>query len=273
VKTGYVADAGGIIAPDGAGGEVFVWHDGQENVNHHLRVVQAAAEHHIAVNPHEPIKDTGLRRTYPNWVSREGARGAEYDAWGVPKNPADHVPELIFTRLLSGPMDYTPGVFSLRGRGADAPDIPSTLARQLAYYVAIYSPIQMVADLPENIAAYPHALDFVQRVAVDWEDSRLLEGSVGEYAVIARQVRAGDAWFIGGVTDETPRDVTISLDFLYADTEYVATIWEDGEGADGLGEDRHAMNVREVIVRRGDTLDLHMARAGGFAIEIKFTGE
>lgn len=273
VKSGYVADAGGIIAPDGEGGETFVWHDGQEMVNHHLRVVQEAAEHRIAVNPHEPIKDTGLRRTYPNWVSREGARGAEYDAWAVPKNDPAHVPELIFTRMLSGPMDYTPGVFSLEGRGANSPDLPSTLARQLAFYVAIYSPIQMVADLPENIAAYPHALDFVQRVGVDWEDSRLLDGAVGEFAVIARQVREDDAWFVGGVTDDQPRDITITLDFLDAETEYVATIWEDGEGADGLGEDRHAMNVREVTVRQGDTLDMHMARAGGIAIEIALSGE
>ncbi|VVT20627.1 glycoside hydrolase family 97 protein [Erythrobacter sp. EC-HK427] len=273
VKTGYVADAGGVIASDGEGGETFVWHDGQEQVNHHLRVVQVAAEHRIAVNPHEPIKDTGLRRTYPNWVSREGARGAEYDAWGVPKNGPDHVPELIFTRMLSGPMDYTSGVFSLEGRGATAPDIPSTLARQLAFYIAIYSPIQMVADTPENLEAHPEALDFARRVGVDWHESMLLEGAVGEYAVIARQVREGETWFVGGVTDDQPRDVTIDLGFLYTDTEYVATIWEDGEGADGLGDNRHAMNVRTVTVRQGDTLDVHMARAGGFAIEIALSGE
>jgi alpha-glucosidase len=273
VKTGYVADAGGVIAPDGQGGEVFVWHDGQEQVNHHLRVVKEAAQHRIAVNPHEPVKDTGLRRTYPNWVSREGARGAEYDAWASPKNGPDHVPELIFTRLLSGPMDYTPGVFSLKGRDASEPDLPSTLARQLAFYVAIYSPIQMVADLPENIAAFPQALDFVKRVAVDWHDSRLIEGAVGEYAVIARQAREGEAWYLGGVTDDSPRKVSIPLDFLSSDTEYVARIWEDGAGADGLGKDRHAMNVREITVRRGDTLQVAMARAGGFAIEIKSAGE
>lgn len=272
VKTGYVADAGGIIAPDGEGGEVFVWHDGQEQVNHHLRVVKEAAEHRISVNPHEPVKDTGLRRTYPNWVSREGARGAEYDAWGSPKNDPGHVPELIFTRLLSGPMDYTPGVFSLEGRGADAPDIPSTLARQLAYYVAIYSPIQMIADLPENIAAYPDALDFVKRVPVDWHESRLLDGAVGEYAVIARRDRASPAWYVGAVTDDRARDVAIALDFLDRDTEYMARIWEDGEGADGLGPDRHAMAVREIIVRKGDTLSLQMARAGGFAVELKPVG-
>ncbi|TIX51729.1 glycoside hydrolase family 97 protein [Alteraurantiacibacter aquimixticola] len=273
VKTGYVADAGGVIAPDGEGGEVFVWHDGQEAVQHHLRVVRIAADHHIAVNPHEPVKDTGLRRTYPNWVSREGARGAEYDAWGVPKNGPDHVPEMIFTRLLSGPMDYTPGVFSLRGRGAEAPDIPSTLARQLAFYVAIYSPIQMVADLPENIAAYPEALDWVQRVPADWSESRLLDGAVGEYAVIARRDRNSQGWYIGGVTDAEARDATVALDFLDPGTAYVATIWEDGETADGLGEDRHALDVRSYTVTSTDTLTLHMARAGGFAIELAPAGE
>ena len=191
----------------------------------------------------------------------------------MPKNGPDHVPELIFTRMLSGPMDYTSGVFSLEGRGATAPDIPSTLARQLAFYIAIYSPIQMVADTPENLEAHPEALDFARRVGVDWHESMLLEGAVGEYAVIARQVREGETWFVGGVTDDQPRDVTIDLGFLYADTEYVATIWEDGEGADGLGDNRHAMNVRTVTVRQGDTLDVHMARAGGFAIEIALSGE
>jgi alpha-glucosidase len=242
-------------------------------VNHHLRVVKEAAQHRIAVNPHEPVKDTGLRRTYPNWVSREGARGAEYDAWGSPKNDPGHVPELIFTRLLSGPMDYTPGVFSLKGRGASAPDLPSTLARQLAFYVAIYSPIQMVADLPANIAAYPQALDFVKRVPVDWTESRLLDGAVGEFAVIARQDRNSEAWYIGGVTDDEARTVSIPLDFLPDDAEYVACIWEDGKEADGLGDNRHAMTVREIPVRRDETLAVAMARAGGFAIEIKLRGK
>ncbi|MBH5322006.1 glycoside hydrolase family 97 protein [Aurantiacibacter sediminis] len=273
VKSGYVADAGGVIAPDGEGGETFVWHDGQEMVNHHLRVVREAAEHQIAMNPHEPIKDTGLRRTYPNWVSREGARGAEYDAWAVPKNDPGHVPELIFTRMLSGPFDYTPGVFSLEGRGATEPDIPSTLARQLSFYITIYSPIQMVADIPENIAAYPRALDFVQRVGVDWHESLLLDGAVGEFAVIARQVRDSETWFVGGVTDDQQREATFALDFLDEGTQYVATIWEDGEGADGMGDDRHAMNVRTHTVTRGDSLTVQMARAGGFAIEIAPVGE
>ena len=269
VKSGYVADAGGVIASDGKGGEVFVWHDGQEMVRHHLKVVEAAARHGIAVNPHEPVKDTGLRRTWPNWVSREGARGAEYDAWGAPKNGPDHVPELIFTRLLSGPMDYTPGVFSLAGRGADKPDIPSTLARQLAFYVAIYSPIQMAADLPENLARYPRALDFVKRVPVDWAESKLIEGAVGEFAVIARKDRNSGAWYVGGVTDAKARTVDFALDFLDPGREYAVTVWQDGAAADGLGENRHAMDVATHGLRSTERMTIAMARAGGFAIEFK----
>ncbi|MBX7527429.1 glycoside hydrolase family 97 protein [Qipengyuania vesicularis] len=269
VKTGYVADAGGVIAPAGEGGwgETFVWHDGQEMVRHHLKVVEEAAEHQIAVNPHEPIKDTGLRRTYPNWVSREGARGAEYDAWAEPKNDPGHVPELIFTRMLAGPMDYTPGVFSLEGRGATAPDLPSTLARQLAFYVTIYSPIQMVADLPENIARYPRALDFVKRVPADWAESMLVDGKVGEFAVIARRDRDTLNWYVGAVTDEAERSVSVPLSFLDPGKRYAATIWRDGARANGLGNDRHAMEVETRTVSGDDTLELRIAPAGGFAIE------
>lgn len=268
VKSGYVADAGGIIAPDGKGGETFVWHDGQEMARHHLKVVQKAAEHKIAMNPHEPIKATGLRRTYPNWVSREGARGAEYDAWAVPKNQPDHVPTMIWTRMLSGPMDYTSGVFSLKGRGATEPDIPSTLARQLAFYVVIYSPIQMVADLPENLAKYPQALDFTKRVPADWAETKLLQGSVGEFAVMARKDRNSDKWYLGGVTDENARTVKVDLPFLDPNRRYTATIWRDGAGADGLGKDRHAMEVEMLSVDAVSSLEITIARAGGFAVEI-----
>ena len=269
VKSGYVADAGGVIAPAGEAGsaETFVWHDGQEMVRHHLKVVKEAADHQIAVNPHEPIKDTGLRRTYPNWVSREGARGAEYDAWAEPKNDPGHVPELIFTRLLAGPMDYTPGVFSLEGRGATSPDLPSTLARQLAFYVTIYSPIQMVADLPENLVKYPRALDFVKRVPTDWAESMLVDGEVGEYAIIARRDRATLNWYVGAVTDDAEREVEVRLSFLEPGTTYAATIWRDGATDDGLGDDRHAMEVETMTVSSDQTLDVRIAPAGGFAIE------
>lgn len=268
VKSGYVTDAGAIIAPDGKGGETFVWHDGQEMARHHLKVVKEAAAHKIAMNPHEPIKDTGLRRTYPNWVSREGARGAEYDAWGVPKNLPDHVPTLVWTRMLSGPFDYTPGVFSLKGRGADAPDLPSTLARQLAYYVVIYSPIQMAADLPENLAKYPEQLAFVSDVPADWSETKVLDGAVGEYVVIARKDRNSDKWYIGGVTDENQRFVTITFDFLDEEKVYTAKLYGDAEDADGLGEDRHGMMIQNHMIYPGNKLTIRMARAGGFAVVV-----
>lgn len=270
VKTGYVADAGGATAPAPDGkGTVMEWHDGQRMARHHLDVVKTAARHRIAVNAHEPIKDTGLRRTYPNWVAREAARGVEYDAWGVPKNTADHVPELIFTRLLAGPMDFTPGIFSLEGKGGTP--IMSTLARQLAYYVVIYSPIQMVADLPENLAKYPKELAFTAKVPADWAESHLLDGAVGEFAVIARKDRNSQSWFVGGVTDDNPRTPTFGLDFLDADKPYLATIYRDGEGANGLGaqDAKHRIIHETRRVKKGDTIALPMAPAGGFAISLE----
>lgn len=266
VKSGYVADAGGIIGSDANGKETFFWHDGQRMARHHLKVVEVAAKHKIAVNPHEPIKDTGLRRTYPNWVAREGARGMEYQAWGVPKNPPDHVPTLIFTRMLSGPMDYTPGVFSLTGR--DGGPIPSTLARQLALYIVLYSPIQMAADLLENLAKYPVQLKFVSDVPADWSETKTLSGTVGEYAVMARKDRNSAAWYVGGVTDSNQRGVAIDLSFLDKGRKYLAKIYRDGPAADGLGMDQHDMVIEQKMVSNADRIDILMARAGGFAIAI-----
>ncbi len=265
VKTGYVADAGGIIAPGPDGGEVFEWHDGQRMAQHHLKVIEAAARHGVAVNPHEPIKATGLRRTYPNWVSREGARGMEYQAWGVPKNPPEHVPTLVFTRMLSGPMDYTPGVLSLIGR--DNTRIPSTLARPLALYIVIYSPIQMAADLPENLAKYPEELAFISRVPADWAESKTLQAEVGDYAVIARKDRNSEKWYMGGVTDSEGRSVSFALDFLEEGRSYSAKVYRDGPDADGLGEERHDIRIETTQVKAGDLFEIHMARSGGFAVE------
>lgn len=273
VKTGYVADAGNLIScnadiADPCAGQVQEWHDGQRSAQHHVLVAVEAAKRHIAVNAHEPIKDTGLRRTYPNMIAREGARGAEYDAWGVPKNPPSHIPTMIFTRLLSGPMDYTPGVLSLEGRGGTP--IPSTLARQLAFYVAIYSPIQMAADLPENLAKYPQELAFIEQVPADWSQSLLLGGSIGEWAVIARKDRHSDSWYIGGVTDSTARAPGVTLDFLDPGRSYTAKIWRDGDGADGLGDQiaKHRIVIETRTVKQGETLAIPMAAAGGYAAAI-----
>ena len=177
---------------DGAIG--YEWHEGQAMVRHDLRVVTEAAKRHIAIDTHEPVKDTGLRRTYPNWVSREGQRGQEYNAWGRPPNPPEHEANLVFTRMLGGPFDFTPGVLSLKGRGGQP--IAATIAKELAQYVILYSSIQMAADLPENYARYPAAFAFIRQVPVDWQESRALIGDIGEYAVIARKDRSSADWFL-----------------------------------------------------------------------------
>jgi alpha-glucosidase len=265
VKTGYVADAGGIQALGGDGRIHFEWHDGQVQSRHHLRVVEEAAKRHIAVNPHEPIKDTGLRRTYPNWVSREGARGMEYNAWGDPPNPPEHEVNLVFTRMLAGPMDFTPGVLSLTGAGGKR--IQSTIAKQLALYVALYSPIQMAADLPENYARYRKAFQFIRDVPVDWADTRVLNGEVGDYVTIARKDRASEDWYLGAITDEQARKLRVSLDFLAEGRRYYATIYRDGKGA-GFDADGHALEISMRPVSRQDTLELALAPGGGAAISI-----
>lgn len=264
VKTGYVCDAGDIQRQDQAGGPVVrEWHESQWMSNHHLRVVQAAAERKIAVNAHEPVKDTGLRRTYPNWVSREGARGMEFAAWADPPNPPEHEATLVFTRMLAGPMDFTPGIVSLVGRNGQK--LRSTLAKQLALYVVLYSPVQMVADLPEHYAKQPQALKFIRDVAVDWEESRMVDGSVGEYAVLARKVRGGEEWFLGAVGDDTPRVLQAPLSFLDAGRRYRAEIYRDGDGADW--ERNAAAFVHETReVGAGDVLELRLGRGGGQAV-------
>lgn len=263
IKTGYVADAGGVQALDANGRKVFEWHEGQVMSRHHLKVVEEAAKRRIAINPHEPIKDTGLRRTYPNWVSREGQRGMEYNAWAEPKNPPRYDTELLFTRMLAGPMDFTPGILSLKGRGDTA--IPSTLARQLAYYVTVASPIQMAADLPENYEKNRAAFQFIKDVAVDWDDTRMLAGDVGQYGVIARKERGKPTWFLGGITNEEGRDLDLPLTFLDAGARYRAEIYRDGDGADFRTNPR-AIAIEKRSLTAADRLNLRMAPGGGFAI-------
>jgi alpha-glucosidase len=265
VKTGYVADAGGVQALGEDGRIHFEWHDGQVQARHHLRVVEEAAKRHIAVNAHEPIKDTGLRRTYPNWVSREGARGMEYNAWGEPPNPPEHEVNLVFTRMLGGPMDYTPGVLSLTGAGGKR--IQSTVARQLALYVVLYSPIQMAADLPENYAKHLKPFQFIKDVPVDWSDTRVLNGEVGDYATIARKDRNSDDWYLGAITDEEPRVLQASLSFLDEGRKYYATIYRDGKDA-GFEGDGQSLEIETRPVSRYDTLQLKLAPGGGQAIRI-----
>ena len=266
VKTGYVCDAGDIQRQDQAEGPVVrEWHEGQWMSNHYLRVVQAAAQQRIAINTHEPIKDTGLRRTWPNWVTREGARGMEFAAWAMPTNPPEHEATLLFTRLLAGPMDYTPGIVSLVGRNGQP--LRSTLAKQLALYVVLYSPLQMVADLPEHYAQQPQALAFIRDVAVDWEDTRVLNGEVGQYATVARKARNSEEWFIGAVGGAQPHDVVADLSFLDAGRRYQAQIYRDGEGAHWQHRP-FAFTTEQRQVSAGDRLVLPLAAGGGAAIRL-----
>jgi alpha-glucosidase len=267
VKTGYVADAGGIIAPGDTPGTVRMeYHDGQRQVNHHLKVVQTAAKYHVAVNPHEPVKDTGLRRTYPNWVAREGARGMEYNAWGAFANGPDHEPTLVYTRMLAGPMDFTPGILSLEGSGGVP--LASTTAKQLGLYLAIYSPIQMAADFIEKLAAHPRELAFISQVPADWAESHLIAGEVGDYAIFARKDRNSADWYVGGVNDATERTLTLKFDFLEPGKSYTATIYKDGEGATYLTDARHRIAYETRVVKHGDTLSLWLAPGGGAAMRL-----
>jgi len=263
IKTGYVADAGGIQALGPDGKIHFEWHMGQVMARHHLKVVTEAAAHHIAIDDHEPIKDTGIRRTYPNWVAREGQRGMEYNAWGAPKNPPEHEANLVFTRMLSGPMDFTPGILSLKGKG-DTP-ILSTLAKQLALYVVIYSPIQMAADLPENYEANPKTFQFIKDVAVDWDDTRMLAGDVGDLAVFARKQRGSPNWFLGAVGDEQERHFDVALDFLDPGRRYRAEIYRDGPDADYRTNPRSIV-IEQRIVTAKDRMAMRIAPGGGAAV-------
>jgi alpha-glucosidase len=266
VKTGYVSDAGGVQARGPDGQIRFEWHEGQVMARHHLKVVTEAAKRHIMINAHEPIKDSGLRRTYPNWVSREGQRGMEYNAWGVPKNPPVYDTQLFFTRLMAGPMDYTPGIVSLKGRGDT--DLLSTLARQLALYVVVYSPVAMAPDLQENYEANPIAFGFIREVPVDWEETRVLSGAIGEAVVVARKDRKSADWYIGGVTNEAARETKVALDFLPAGQRFTAHIYRDGPTAEAGPKGKDMIHETRAV-GRGDVLTLRMAPAGGFAIRLE----
>ncbi len=265
IKTGYVTD-------DIPGGDS---HYSQTMVRHHRKVIETAAKYGIMVDVHEPIHDTGERRTYPNMMTREGARGQEYNAWsGDGGNPPEHETILFFTRLLAGPMDYTPGIFDILIRSADGtPRLPeqarvrTTLAKQLALYVVLYSPLQMAADLPRNYEGQA-AFQFIRDVPVDWERTKVLEGKIGDYVVVARQRRGGEDWYVGAITDEQARTFEIPLSFLPAGEHYVAEIYADGPGADWLNNPL-PVAISQQPVDAGSTLMLALAPGGGQAIRIR----
>ncbi|MCC2615496.1 glycoside hydrolase family 97 protein [Aestuariibacter halophilus] len=266
VKTGYVADGGTIKRIDDRGIVRHEWHGSQFMVNHYLNNVKTAAKYQISINTHEPIKDTGLRRTYPNWLSREGARGQEFNAWGSPPNDPQHTVNLVYTRMLAGPMDFTPGIFNLAYEGLDAENrVQTTLAKQLALYVVLYSPIQMAADLPEHYDAHPEAFQFIKDVPTDWEESIALQGEVGDFVVFARQARDSDDWYLGAITDEQARQLQVPLDFLPPGKSFQAQLYLDGENADWLTQP-YDMQISRQTVSASDTLTLPLATSGGAAV-------
>lgn len=267
VKTGYVNFGQNIKRIDEKGKEQKEWHHGQFMVRHHQKVVEEAAKHHIMIDIHEPIKDTGLRRTYPNLLTREGARGQEYDAWDAEGgNPPEHQTILPFTRLLAGPMDYTPGIF-----GLTYPEIRpnnrvnTTLAKQLALYVVIYSPLQMAADLPENYEKNPEPFKFILDVPVDWEETRVLHARIGDYVTIVRKDRKSDDWYLGSVTDEEGRILEAPLYFLEPGQSYLAEIYRDGDHAHWK-TNPYEIVIEKQIVNASTILKLKLAPGGGEAI-------
>lgn len=260
VKTGYV----GRIIPRGE------HHDGQWMVNHYNRVAAETAERHILLNAHEPVRPTGLHRTYPNWLACEAARGNEFNAWSLGNAP-DHETILPFTRLMGGPMDYTPGIFQIKLNYFDPnkkEQVHTTLAKQLALYVTLYSPLQMAADLPEIYEQHLDAFQFIKDVPVDWEESRYLEAEPGDYLSIARKAKGKEDWFVGTITDENARTAPIDLSFLPAGSTFVATIYADAPTAH-WEKNPMAYQIQSWIVDRSAKLQLPLAAGGGAAIHFK----
>lgn len=265
VKTGYVRHSGDIVDEQGG----LQWFAGQYMVRHNLHVAEVAARHRIAINAHEPVKDTGLRRTWPNMISREGARGQEFNAWGDPTNPPEHMTILPFTRLLAGPMDFTPGIFDIpRGGIALTRRVQTTLATQLAEYVVVYSPVQMAADLPENYLAHPDAFQFIKDVPTDWETTKTLQSEIGDYVVVARQERGGQDWYLGAITDEDARTLSQPLSFLAPGKRYEAQIYADGADADYRTNPMSYVVSRKVVTS-ADTLPIVMGPGGGLAVRFR----
>ncbi len=258
VKTGYV----GKIIPRGE------HHDGQWMVAHYLRVVKKAAGYQIMVDAHEPVRPTGLQRTYPNWLACEAGRGNEYNAFSDGSAP-EHETIMPFTRLIGGPMDYTPGIFKLKGYASYAPtrQVHTTLAKQLALYVTMYSPLQMAADIPENYLAHMDAFQFIRDVPVDWDDTKIIAAEPGDYITIARKAKAKSSWFVGAITDENSRMANIPLGFLDPGKRYLATIYRDADNADWKSNPE-AYQIEQRKVGSSDTLSIRLAPGGGAAISI-----
>lgn len=260
IKTGYV----GPIIPRGE------HHDGQWMVNHYIRVLEKAAKEKICIDSHESVRLTGLHRTYPNWLAAEAARGNEFNAWSE-GNPPEHETILIFTRLIGGPMDYTPGIFQIKmgyySKERERFQVHTTIAKQLALYVVLYSPFQMAADLPENYERFLDAFQFIKDVPVDWKNTKVLFAEPGDYIVTARQDRNSENWFIGAITDENAREFTIKLDFLDKG-KYEAVIYQDSEDAH-YEKNPMSYKIERKKVDKKSSLKIKLAEGGGCAIMLK----
>jgi hypothetical protein len=260
VKTGYV----GKIIPRGE------HHDGQWMTNHFNRAAQKTADYGIMVNMHESSRPTGMHRTYPNWIANEAARGNEFNGWSS-GNPPEHETILPFTRLMGGPMDYTPGIFEIRishYKPGAKEQVHTTLAKQLALYITLYSPLQMAADLPENYEKRLDALQFIKDVAVDWDKSLYLEAEPGDYLTIVRKAKGKNEWFGGAITDENARTATFQLDFLDKSRQWEAVIYKDGKDAD-WEKNPMSYTIERKKVKAGDVLKVELAAGGGTAIQFR----
>ena len=259
VKTGYV----GRIIPRGE------HHYSQWTVNHYYRVAEEAAKHKIMVNSHESMRPSGQSRTYPNWIAAEAARGTEFEAFGG--NNPEHQTILPFTRWMGGPMDYTPGIFQTKLDyyfPGDKRFVKTTLAKQLALYVVMYSPLQMAADLPENYERHLAAFQFIKDVALDWDDTKILAAEPGDYIHTARKTKGKDEWFVGGITDENARDFTVDFSFLPKGKTYEATVYADGDDADYISNPQSYKIYKKTVTSRSQ-LPMKLARSGGYAISLK----
>lgn len=265
VKTGYV----GWIIPRGER------HDGQWMVNHYNRVAEKTASYKIMLDAHEPVRPTGLHRTYPNWLACEAARGQEFNAWSV-GNPPEHETILPFTRLMGGPMDYTPGIFEIKmdyyaakaGRQPNGNQVHTTLAKQLALYVTLYSPLQMAADLPEAYEKRLDAFQFIKDVAVDWDDTKILEAEPGDYITTARKAKGKNEWYVGTISDENKRVATVNLNFLEPNQKYLATVYSDASDAHWK-DNPMKYEIKKYLVDAATVLKINIAAGGGAAVSIK----
>ena len=259
VKTGYV----GAVIPRSE------HHTTQWMVDHANYVAEKAADYKIMIDSHAAPRPTGLCRTYPNWLAQVSARGGEYESMGG--NPPSHTCILPFTRLKGGPMDYTPGLFETRlstyneGKTGQA---MTTLARQLALYLTMPSPIQMACDLPQNYERFADAFQFIEDVPVDWQDSKYLEAEPMRYITVARKDKHSDDWYLGAITDDKARSTAVSLDFLTPGEKYEATVYEDAPGADWK-DNPQAYRIRKLKVNNRSRLKLQLAPGGGTAVSIK----